>query len=66
MSLILVLKWSAKLSQRSSDGALKTLLEFELAPVKISKVEKRNRGLFLLMVMSCEKWDVLAFLIALL
>ena len=53
MSLIFVLKWSAKFSQRSSVGVLKTLLK--LVPVKILKVEKRNRGLFLWLVMSCEK-----------
>ena len=64
MSLILVLKWSAKFSQRSSVGVLKTLLELE--PVKISKVERRNQGLILWLVMSCEKWEMWAFLIALL
>ena len=59
MSLILVLKWSAKFSQRSTVGVLKTLLELE--PVKISKVENRSQGLFLWLVMSCEKWEIHAF-----
>ena len=45
-------------------GVLETLLELE--PVKILKVEKRNRGLFLWLVMSCEKWEIRAFLTALL
>ena len=64
MSLILVLKWSAKFLQRSSVGVLKTLLDSD--PVKISKVEKRNRGLFLWLVMSCEKLEICAFLTAVL
>ena len=64
MSLILVLKWSAKFLQRSSVGVLETLLDSE--PVKISKVEKRNQGLFLWLVMSCEKWEIRAFLTAVL
>lgn len=64
MSLILVLKWSAKFSQRSSVGVLKTLLELE--PVKILKVEKRSPGLFLWLVMIYEKWEICASLTALL
>ena len=64
MSSTLLLKWSAKSSQRASDVALWDLLE--LLFVKKSMVEKWNLVLFLWSEISFLKWEILACFIALL
>ena len=57
MSLILLLKWSAKSSQRASIGVLEDLWKFLF--VKMSVVEKRNFWLFLSLSISFWKWEIL-------
>ena len=64
MSLILLLKWSAKSSQRASVGVLQDLLRFGL--VTRSIVEKRNFWLFLCWSINFWKWEILDCLPALL
>ena len=64
MSLILLLKWSAKSSQRASVGALEDLLKCVF--VKRSIVEKRNFWQFLCLLISFWKWKILDCLTALL
>ena len=64
MSSILPLKWSAKSSQSAFVGLSEDFLKSVL--VKREKVEKRNLGLFLFIVMRLEKWEILACLTVLL
>ena len=61
MSLILLLKWSAKSSQRASVCVLEDLLTFLF--VKRTIVEKRNFWLFLCLLMNLWKWEILACII---